>query len=106
MCTVHVVAISAPYVSSASHKTVTMVLREKNGRMFSPTRLVVQVPSTDNAATSCLVFLLNEEPEQAWLEELTSYEGWGQTEYSKWLGETGGKDNSQLIALLEFSKER
>lgn len=95
-----------PYISSASNKTVTVILKEKDDQIFSPTRLVVQVPSTDNAASSCLLYLLEDNPKKEWLELLTSYERWGQEEYSKWLDETKGKDESGLIALAEFSKEK
>lgn len=96
----------APYISSASLKAVTVVLREKNDQIFSPTRLVVQVPSTDNAASFCLFFLLDDDPKKEWLEQLTSYEGWRQEEYSKWLEETKGKDDSGLIGAAQFSKEK
>ena len=96
--------LTAPYV--ATSRTVTVVLREKEKKIITPTRVVVQVPSSDNAATSCLVFLLEQEPDQSWLEGLSVYENWGQEEYNKWLRETEGRgDESGLIAHIHFSKQ-
>ena len=89
-----------PYVSANNHKTVTLVLRQKDGMVISPTRLLVQVPSSENAAQSCLIFLLAQEPSKAWLKELTHYEGSGKEQYHKWLRERDG-----LIAQMEFSKD-
>ena len=93
-------------MSAAGHSAVSVVLREEDGRSLTPTRVVVQVPSADNAATSCLLFVVEGEPEQAWLEGLSRYKDWGQEDYRKWLGETNGEDGSGLIALLEFSKDK
>ena len=85
---------------------MTVVLREKESQSFFPTRLVVQVPSASNAATCCLLFLLDQEPDKAWLEGLASYEGWGRKDYTQWQQETEGGDASGLIAMMEFSRER
>ena len=93
-------------MSATGHSAVSVVLREENGRSLTPTRVVVQVTSADNAATSCLLFVVEGEPEQAWLEGLSRYKDWGQEDYRKWLGETHGEDGSGLIALLEFSKDK
>jgi hypothetical protein len=97
---------AAPYISAGSHRAVTVVLREKESQSFFPTRLVVQVPSASNAATCCLLFLLDQEPDKAWLEGLASYEGWGRKDYTQWQQETEGGDASGLIAMMEFSRER
>ena len=85
---------------------MTVVLREKDGKAFSPTRLVVQVPSASNAATSCLFFLLEQEPDQPQLEALKAYENWGREDYNKWKEEEERRDENGLIALTEFSKDR
>ena len=93
-------------MSATGHSAVSVVLREEDGRILTPTRLVVEVPSADNAATSCLLFVVDKEPEEAWLEGLSRYKDWGNEEYHKWLGETEGKDGSGLIARLEFNKDK
>lgn len=89
---------------------MAIVLEEKDGHVMSITRLVVQVPSSENAATSCLLFLLEEEEdepdEKKRLESLETHKGWNKDEYSQWLEETEGKDGSGLIARVEFSKNR
>ena len=72
--------------------------------IISPTRLIVHVPS-DNASQSCLIFLLEQEPNEEWMKGLSNYEGWDKELYNKWLKETKGKDEKGLIALMEFSKE-
>lgn len=92
-------------MSSSGQRNVIVVLKEKDGKIFSPTRLVVQVPSASNAASSCLFFLLEQEPAQSWLEALSAYESWGKEEYSKWQKEKEGRDENGLIALMEFSKD-
>ena len=97
---------TAPYISAGGHRAVSVVLREKEGQSFFLTRLVVQVPSASNAPTSCLLFLLDQEPNQAWLGGLASYEGWGWQEYAKWQQETEEGDTSGLIGMMEFSRER
>ena len=91
----------APYVS-AGKTTVAAVMQQKDGLVMSPTRLVVQVPSAENAASLCLLFLLEEEPQKEWLETLDNHKGWNEEEYCQLLQE---KEGSGLLARMEFSKE-
>ncbi|CAI8006132.1 Zinc finger ZZ-type and EF-hand domain-containing protein 1 [Geodia barretti] len=92
---------AAPYVS-AGKTTVAAVIQQKDGLVMSPTRLVVQVPSAENAASLCLLFLLEEEPQKEWLETLDNHKGWNEEEYCQLLQE---KEGSGLLARMEFSKE-
>ena len=73
--------------------------------MVSPTRLIVQVPPAENAASVCLVFLLEAEPKKEWLEALDTHRGWDKEEYCQLLQEKEGEDGSGLVARMDFSKE-
>ena len=95
---------SAPYVSSGGQRTAAVVLHQRDGLTISPTRLVVQVPSADNAATTCLMFLLEGEPEKSWLEALETHSAWDKEKYLHWLHEKN-KEGNCLISRLEFSKD-
>ena len=83
---------------------MAVVLQQKDDLIISPTRLVAQVPSAENAASVCLLFLLESGPEKDWLEALDSHKCWDKEEYCQWLQKN--EEESGLIARMEFSKER